>query len=158
MTNSNNTEASRKKSPRKSLSLKRNRGNSQAHADQELVPAKVIKTGETSTQFCRSFSNALAQSDSVLLCGLDNMGNTCYINSVIQCLRFSPGFVARLSQLRREPRPLDCGKHVSENVDSLLVNGAQASSDVYPRTCFSFKGRRWLRQRDRCDHRLVAGT
>ena len=144
VTNSNNTEASRKKSPRKSLSLKRNRENSQAHADQELVPAKVIKTGEASTQFCGSVSNALAQSDSVPLCGLDNMGNTCYINSVIQCLRFSPGFVARLSQLRGEPRPLDCRKHVSENVDSLLINGAQGSLDVYPPYLFLFKGRRWL--------------
>ena len=117
VTNPNHTEASQKKSPRKSLSLKRNRGNSQVHANQELVPAKAIKTGEASTEFCRSVSDVTSQTSSVPMCGLDNMGNTCYINSVIQCLRFSPGFVSRLTQLRSEPRPHDCRKQVSEGVN-----------------------------------------
>ena len=109
VTNPNNTDASK----RKSLSLKRNRGNSQAYVKEELAPAKAIKTGETSTQSFLNVSDIPDQISSVPLCGLDNMGNTCYINSVIQCLRFSPGLVPRLTQLRSEPRPSKCKKRVS---------------------------------------------
>ena len=77
--------------PRSRLSL-----NKKTLFQQKLFTATVKHEGESVKPVDTRFS--------VPFCGLVNLGNTCYINSILQVLRFCPGFTKSVQNLT-QPEP-----------------------------------------------------
>ncbi len=55
----------------------------------------------------------------LLFSGLCNLGNTCYVNSVLQALRFCPGFGAGVMRMESAKQPIDGEDNVEATEDSL---------------------------------------
>ena len=60
----------------------------------------------------RSLDLAIQKSDTMFLKGLKNLRNTCYFNSIIQCLLHSPIFKEAIETAPTEALTVDIVKHL----------------------------------------------
>lgn len=72
------------------------------------------------------------------LCGLENLGNTCYINSILQCINNLPIFSAyirkRLYMNQLEHNKLDPDKTITDNLSKLFTNMFIENKILVPKT------------------------
>ncbi len=77
-----------------------------------------LESGSGSLEGVSSITIGAPLPNGLLFSGLCNLGNTCYVNSVLQALRFCPGFGAGVMRMESAKQPID-GEDNVEATDSL---------------------------------------
>ncbi len=83
-----------------------------------LVPNEIELPKDQPEGVSRSETIQTPLPNGLLFSGLCNLGNTCYVNSVLQALRFCPGFGAGVTRMESAMQPIDEEDNV-EAIDSL---------------------------------------
>ncbi|XP_072037139.1 LOW QUALITY PROTEIN: ubiquitin carboxyl-terminal hydrolase 1-like [Amphiura filiformis] len=123
------TQSPVKKKPRLSLKLTRkdNRNITDDDEKNEDAPPDIDNTNDTNDYHLFENQSEEPQELPPPYCGLNNLGNTCYFNSVLQALRYTPGFCDGLRNLAEVAKNVEDDTSPRSKTDSKQKKQSQDS-------------------------------
>ena len=93
------------------LEIKSNSLRQQQQQQQQQEPKIILKKQQSASQLTQS--KTLSNNNNTFAC-LRNLGSTCYINCILQVMRYTPGFVISIHRLNMKINHLESFKN---NID-----------------------------------------